>query len=62
MKVYIVLYRDSSVEEVYGFACQADGFDHAEEQCLDAIGVNDKILLVHEGDSVVYKGATYTKN
>ena len=61
MKMYIVLYRDSSVGEVYGFACQADGFDHAEEQCVDA-NPSGKIVLVHEGDSVLYKGSTYTKN
>ena len=39
MNTYTVLYRNNGIgplEQPFGFKCQADNVDHAEEQCLDA--------------------------
>jgi len=40
MTAYIVLYRIESImnplDEPFGFKCEADDSDHAEEQCLNA--------------------------
>ena len=58
MKSYIVLYRDS-MQEILPFACQADDFDHAEEQTLNAFP-DSEIVLVHQGNSVSFRGVKYT--
>lgn len=58
MKSYIVLYRDST-EEVQPFTCQADDFDHAEEQTINAYP-DSEIVLVHQGNAVSFRGVKYT--
>ena len=59
MKSYIILYRDST-NDVLPFACQADDFDHAEEQTINAYP-NSEIVLVHQGNSVLFEGIKYSK-
>jgi hypothetical protein len=54
MKTYIVLYRPDYLmptEAPFGFRCQADDADHAEEQCANAYPDCD-IVWVWEGDSM----------
>lgn len=50
MKTYIVLYRIESImsplDEPFGFACQADDTDHAEEQCINAYPDCDIVWVV----------------
>jgi hypothetical protein len=39
MKAYIVLYREQSasvLDRPEGFRCEAEDYDHAEEQCVNA--------------------------
>ena len=52
MNDYLVLYRDESVmspvDAPFGFACQADDAEHAEEQCLNAYNDVD-IVWIHPG-------------
>jgi hypothetical protein len=39
MQTHTVLYRDDSLQPLdapYGFICEADDTDHAEEQCENA--------------------------
>ena len=61
MENYIVLYRDDFTQFVEAFACQADDYDHAEEQATNAYP-NVQIILAHQGNSVVYQGVTYSLN
>ena len=53
MNPYIVLYRIESIQTAFdapfGFECQADDADHAEEQCLNAYPDAD-MVWVYEGD------------
>lgn len=54
MKTYIVLYRDDSLEPCeapFAFVCEAEGTDHAEEQCENAYPGAD-IVWVHEGTCI----------
>lgn len=54
MKTYTVLYRTdylSPVDPPFGFRCEAEDFDHAEEQCENAYPDCD-IVWVWEGDSM----------
>ena len=52
MKTYIVLYRIESVlmplDPPFGFRCEADDSDHAEEQCVNAYPDCD-VVWVWEG-------------
>lgn len=47
MKKYMVLYKTrdhSPFDKPLGFACSADDYDHAEEQCQDA---NKPCTVIH---------------
>ena len=54
MKKYIVLYRIEKVmsplDAPFGFSCDADNGDHAEEQCVNAYPDCDVVWVV-ETDS-----------
>lgn len=56
MKTYAVLYRIESimapVDEPFGFVCQAEDTDHAEEQCLNAYP-DCGVVWVAEGDDCI---------
>lgn len=61
MKTYIVLYRDDSLEPCeapFAFVCEAEGTDHAEEQCENAYPGAD-IVWVHEGACIEDAYAEY---
>lgn len=51
MNPYVVLYRDEAImspaDPPFGFTCQADDADHAEEQCLNAYPDVDVVWVVH---------------
>ena len=53
MNGYVVLYRIESMmspfDAPFGFVCQADDGDHAEEQCLNAYP-DCGVVWVVEGD------------
>ena len=55
MKTHIALYRIESIlaptDPPFGFKCQAEDSDHAEEQCLDAYP-NCEVVWIWEGDSL----------
>ena len=54
MKTYMVLYRPDyllQTEAPFGFRCEAEDSDHAEEQCENAYPEAD-IVWVWEGDSL----------
>lgn len=58
MKTWLVLYfiHDpenplASIRKPDAFRCQADDYDHAEEQCMNAYPDAD-IVWLHEGDSI----------
>lgn len=57
MKTFIVLYRDNKImapaDAPFGFACQADDMDHAEEQCLNAYPGVD-VVWIYEGDGNIF--------
>jgi hypothetical protein len=57
METYLVLYRDESVmtplDAPFGFVCQADDAEHAEEQCLNAY--NDVAIVWVSQDSNMEK-------
>ena len=50
MRTYIVLYRIDSIQSPldapFGFKCQADNGDHAEEQCVDVYPDCDVVWIV----------------
>ena len=49
MNEYIVLYRNSNClpcDPPFGFRCQAEDTDHAEEQCVDAEPDADIVWVV----------------
>lgn len=54
MKKYIVLYRIEKVmtelDSPFGFLCDADNTDHAEDQCINAYPDCD-IMWIAETDS-----------
>lgn len=62
MKTYIVLYRIESIlaptDPPFGFKCQAEDTDHAEEQCIDAYP-DGAVVSVWEGDSLADALADY---
>lgn len=61
MKTHIVLYLDDSLgsyEAPFAFVCEADGADHAEEQCENAYPGAD-IVWVHEGTCIEDAYAEY---
>jgi hypothetical protein len=46
---YIVLYRTKNgapLDPPFGFGCNADGGDHAEDQCLDVFPDADVVWVV----------------
>lgn len=51
MEKYTVLYNWGSFG-VYGFICDADDIDHAEEQCQKA-HPEGNIFWVHKGNSII---------
>ena len=55
VKTYIVLYRIESIlaptDPPFGFKCQAEDADHAEEQCIDAYP-DGEVVWIWEGDSL----------
>jgi hypothetical protein len=55
MKTYIALYRIESIlahtDPPFGFKCQAEDADHAEEQCIDAYP-DGEVVWIWEGDSL----------
>ncbi len=54
MKTFIVLYREaylSPLDPPFGFRCEAEDTDHAEEQCENAYP-NCEIVWIWEGDSM----------
>jgi hypothetical protein len=54
MNTYIVLYHypdDPPADSPWGFRCQADDFEHAEEQCLNAYPDADIVWVVETADS-----------
>lgn len=65
MNSYIVLYRIESImapaDAPFGFACQADDSDHAEEQCLNAYPDCD-VVWVFKGDHADSAYADYWGN
>lgn len=61
MKTHIVLYRDDSLEPCeapFAFVCEAEGTDHAEEQCENAYPGAD-IVWVYEGACIEDAYAEY---
>lgn len=61
MKTYIVLYRladNKSIDPPFGFLCEAEDADHAEEQCENAYADAD-IVWVWEGDTMADALADY---
>lgn len=50
MKKYVVLYRIESImtplDAPFGFVCDADDSDHAEEQCVNAYPDCDIVWVV----------------
>lgn len=53
MKTYVVLYRIESImsplDEPFGFICQAEDTDHAEEQCINAYP-DCAVVWIDEGE------------
>lgn len=58
MKTYVVLYRVYSLagpmEDPFGFVCQAEDEDHAEEQTLNMEPKAD-IVWVYEGGEYIHE-------
>lgn len=56
MKTYTVLYRVESImspfDEPFGFTCEAENADHAEEQCLNAYP-DCGVVWVAVGDDLI---------
>jgi hypothetical protein len=53
MNTYVVLYRNnglSLLDAPFGFRCQAENADHAEDQCLDAEPDADIVWVVQTDD------------
>jgi len=53
MNTYLVLYRNNNLgflEPPFGFRCQAEDTDHAEEQCLDAEPDAELVWVVETDD------------
>ena len=54
METFIVLYRIESMmaplDAPFGFRCEADAADHAEEQCLNAYPDADVVWIVQTND------------
>jgi hypothetical protein len=53
LRGYCVLYRNNSLsllEAPFGFLCQADSGDHAEEQCLNAEPDAEIVWVVETND------------
>lgn len=54
MRNHVVLYRIESImsplDAPFGFLCQADDIDHAEEQCLNAYPDCGVVWVVKGGD------------
>lgn len=53
MNTYIVLYREKwnfPTEAPFGFRCEADDADHAEEQCENAYPGCDVVWVVETDD------------
>lgn len=56
LQTVIVLYRDedcSPLEEPFGFRCQAEDTEHAEEQCENAYPGCDIVWVVTTDDMTV---------
>jgi hypothetical protein len=56
MQTYIVLFRSESfsskvVEDPFGFCCEAEDTDHAEEQCVNAYP-DANIVWIWEGGTL----------
>jgi len=64
MNNYIVLYRAEEImspfDPPFGFGCEADDADHAEEQCLNAYP-DSGVVWVIEGDDYIDALAQYYK-
>ena len=52
MKPYTVLYRIETIlapaDPPFGFLCQAEDSDHAEEQCVNAYPDSDVVWVVED--------------
>ena len=62
LKPYVVLYRDDTLEPAdppFGFDCQAEDGDHAEEQCRNAYPEADVVWVAWVAERVATLDEAY---